>query len=163
MKPLFEIQAQYFHLANLLTENGGEITPEIETGLAIAESDLQVKASNYAAIISKLEAESTSIDERIKALQGWKKATDNAVERLKSAIKGAMEQFGIEEIKSDYFKINFRKSTSVEIVDESLIPAFYKEAKTTYTISKKELKEDLEHGNEIPGAVLHRNKNLQIK
>jgi len=161
---IYNIQKEYLEIAEILKDNGGEVTEELETALAINQTDLAVKAGQFAMIIKDTEHEVTALDGEIKRLTEMKKNRENSVERLKGVIKTAMVLYGIDEIKTDNIKINFRKSTSVEIEDETLIPAFLKEeVPATYKILKKDIGDVLKAGGEVAGASLSHNRNLQIK
>jgi len=58
MKSLFEIGNEYLEIYRFLEDNGGEITPEIETALAINKSNLQEKSQNYISLIKEIEGRS---------------------------------------------------------------------------------------------------------
>jgi hypothetical protein len=162
-KSLFQIQSEFQELANQLIESGGEITEEIGLALAINEADLQTKSTNYSFVIKQLDADCDTIDSEIKRLTALKKARTNSVDRLKGAIKQAMEFYQIEEIKTPLIKINFRKSKAVEIEDIEKLPAQYIKVTETESIDKAAIKAAIDAGEEVPGAILKENKNLQIK
>jgi hypothetical protein len=163
MSNIFKIQEEYLQLMEVLIENGGELTPEIETSLQITEKELQEKAIGYSYVIKQLDSDVDVIDSEIKRLTDLKKSRNNAKERLKDTLKNAMITCGIEEIKSATLKINFRKSESTEIENEALIPAFYWVTKEVRTIDKAAIKKDIKFGLNIPGAYISENKNIQIK
>ena len=160
---IYNIQREYQELAEIIIDNGGEVTEELETALAINQEELQLKAAQFGLIIKDTDLEISAIDTEIERLTAMKKSRSNMSTRLKETIKSAMEIYGIEEIKTETLKIGFRKSTSVEIEDESLIPDFYKEQVVTEKISKKEIGDTLKAGQAVPGAYLKQNKNIQIK
>lgn len=162
-KSLYHIATDYLQIADELIDNGGELTKEIETALVINKEELQVKAANYALIIKEIDGKADVIDNEIKRLTALKKSYSTASDRLKERIKAAMELYGIEKIESELIRLSFRESESVEIEDENLIPELYKETVETVKISKTDIKEVLKAGQEVPGACLKQNKNLQIK
>lgn len=160
---LYNIEQEYQELSSLLVDAGGELTPELEERLQINKDNLTVKAVNYGYVIKDLEAEVEAIDVEIKRLTALKKSRESAIGRLEIGIKGAMELYEIDEVKLGTIKINFRKSTAVEITDEALIPELFKEAvPATYKISKKDISDVLKAGETVPGARLVNNKNLKI-
>jgi hypothetical protein len=165
-KSLYQISSEYVELMDQIEAAEGELTPEMESALAISEQEISVKAINYAMVIKQKEAESNMIADEIKRLQSIKKSADSLSARLKANIEGAMKSFGIDEIKSDptnaqFIRLNFRKSTSVEITDEEKIPSEFKE--WTPKIDKAAIKKKLAAGEEVDGAELSENRNLQIK
>ena len=162
MKSLFEIGNEYLEIYRLLEDNGGEITPEIETALAINKSNLQEKSQNYISLIKEIEGRSRTVEIEIKRLQALKKRNDTFVLKLKENIANAMRMLEIDEIRTDLNKINFRKSKSVQIEDIEMLPndCVIIEKKP---ISKTELKKRIENGEVINGVSIIENLNLQIK
>lgn len=162
-KSIFQISTELQSVVNEIIEGGGEITPEIEQALAISEAELQTKAVKYGYAIKTLEYENKAIDEEVKRLQGLKKVRTSAIDRLKNVVSTTMQTFDIPEIDSPTMKINFRKSTSVEILDEEKIPAEFVTIKQTTTVRKVDIKKALKEGEKVAGAQLVENQNLQIK
>ena len=156
---LYNIKSEYLAIAQELTE--GELTPELEQALMITEANLQEKAINYGYVIKSFESEVDIIDEEIKRLNALKKARINAVDKLKNNISDAMQLFGILEVKAPTFKMNFRKSESVEIY-EGLDKEFILE-KVSYQPDKIAIKNAIKEGRTVNGASIVTNFNLQIK
>ena len=156
---LYNIKSEYLAIAQELAE--GELTPELEQALMITEANLQEKAINYGYVIKNFESEVDIIDEEIKRLNALKKARVNAVEKLKTNISDAMQLFGILEVKAPTFKMNFRKSESVEIY-EGLDKEFIVE-KVSYQPDKIAIKNAIKEGRTVNGASIVTNYNLQIK
>lgn len=161
MISIYKISNYFTQIMNEIESNGGEITPEIDAQLQIAEKDLVVKAENYINVIKTLDGQTDLIDTEIKRLQAMKKANNNLVDRLKSNIHYAMNTFEINELIAGLNKISFRKSEAVNILDENAIPPqFYVLEKK---IQKADIKKAIKEGSIIPGAELVQNKNIQIK
>jgi hypothetical protein len=156
---LYNIKSEYLNIAAQLTE--GELTPELEQALMITEANLQEKAINYGYVIKNFESEVDIIETEIKRLNELKKARINAVDKLKTNISDAMQLFGILEIKAPTFKMNFRKSESVEIY-EGLDKEFILE-KVSYQPDKIAIKNAIKEGRTVNGASIVTNFNLQIK
>ena len=163
-KSLYEIEKEFEDINERLAESEGVMTPELETALAIAQTDLQTKGVGYGLVILQNKADIAAIKAEIDRLQKKLKPLENANERLENAISDAMQHFGIEEIKTPVVKLNFRKSKSVEIVDASAIPqTLMVHVPETWRPDKAAIKSVLEDGGEVPCAYLSHNKNLQIK
>src|SRR5574343_1165800 len=160
---IFQITTEYKQLEAALIENEGLLTPELETALQINQEQLQAKGIQYGYVIKSIESECEIIDAEIKRLTQLKKVRENAVERLKMTLKGAMECFGVLELKTPTIKVNFRKSESVEITDFDALPKEYITVKTTEMPNKTEIKQAIKEGKVITGAELRINNNLQIK
>lgn len=162
-KSIFQISTELQTIVNQIIETGGEITPEIEQSLQISEAELETKSVKYGYAIKQMEFDNKAIDDEIKRLQAMKKTRTNAIDRLKNVLSTTMQSFDIPEIDTPTMKINFRKSTSVEIIDEEKIPAEFVTIKQTTTVRKVDIKKALKDGDKVAGAQLVENQNLQIK
>ena len=162
-KSLFNISTEMQMIINELMETGGELTPEIENALIITQDQLQSKSIGYAVVIRAMEYQNATIDAEIKRLQDHKRTRTNTVERLKNALSMAMQVCGMEVIEDATTKITFRKSQTLEIVDETKVPKKYKTQVVTTKIDKNAIKADMKNGDKIKGVELITNQNLQIK
>jgi hypothetical protein len=158
---LYQIEQEYINLAETLIENGGELTPELETQLTITKDQLQNKGVCYGMVIKDIEAENDVIDTEIKRLTELKKSRSKAIDRLKDNLSQAMQLFELEEIKTPLININFRSSQSVE-VDVNLDQKYVKTTVSTAP-DKVAIKEAIKSGVEVTGARLVTNQNIQIK
>lgn len=161
MITLYNISNNIRAILNAIAENDGEVTPELDSQLAISQADLQQKGINYALAIREMKAREEAIDTEIKRLQGLKKAAGALADNLKSRIQIAMTEFEVEKIESDLVKLSFRKSKETVIDDEDQLPAscFITERK----VVKAEVKRLIESGTPIAGARIVEKRNLQIK
>lgn len=160
---LYTIEQNYLTLVENLIDNGGELTPELETELAITKQDLQTKGVCYGFVVKQLESEVDVIDIEIKRLTALKKARNNSIDRLKNSLTQALNMFEIEELKTPLLKINFRKSESVEVTDINLLDADFVKTTITKAADKVAIKEAIKAEIPVRGAVLLTNYNLQIK
>lgn len=159
---LYNIEKEYLDLAEQIIENGGEVTPELETALAINKESLEIKAVKYGFVKKDLENDIESIDSEIQRLQALKSSRVNTIAKLEEAVKTAMKLYGMTEIKMQNLKIWFKPSEAVKIEDEKLIPAKYKVKKVEYTISKKAILADLKAEKKVKGASLDKRDNIQF-
>jgi hypothetical protein len=160
-KSLYNIEQEYLEIANQLED--GELSPELETALAINERELQGKAIAYAYVIKEAEDTVSIIDAEIKRLQGLKKTEQNKAQKLKDTIQNAMELYGITEIKTETLKLNFRRSEGVvgsnEWLTDDLVTIVPEQRKPNLVAIKAAIKE----GIEIEGFEIEERYNLQIK
>jgi hypothetical protein len=159
---LYQIEQEYMILADEIINNEGELTPELEDRLMINQDQLEAKGKGYGYIIKDIESEIDVIDVELKRLAALKKQRTNAVDKLKTSLSQAMQLFDISELKTPTLKINFRKSESVD-VDIPFLDKKYIKITTTETADKMAIKEALKRGEQITGAALKTNLNLQIK
>jgi len=161
-KSLFNIKEDAIRLYQQLEETGGELTPELETALAISKNELVDKSVSYVGLIKSIDGETEIVKNELKRIQAIIKRNDTIVSHLKDNLKNAMLAYDIDEIASPLIKINFRSSKSLEITDIEKLPynCIILEKKP---ISKTELKARIEEGEVIPGCRIVENLNLQIK
>ena len=163
---LYELTQNYRNLESLLDNLGEQegLTVEMIHGaLGQVEDDINTKIENTCKVIKEIEADSIGIDEEIKRLSALKKQKENAVKKLKEYVEFEMNGIGLNKVEGKLFKISFRISKVVKVLDETKIPKEFIKVKTTESISKTDLGKALKSGEVIEGAELVENKTLQIK
>jgi len=158
---LYEITQEAQYLAVLLETE--ELTAELEEALIINQDQLQAKAVNYAKVIANYQAESDAIDQEIKRLKAMKESRDKKVEWLKESVKKAMLVSGIEKVESPIFKLSVRRSEAVEVDVVEALPSAFQNVKNVVTADKVAIKEAIKRGENVIGARIIENFNLQIK
>jgi seryl-tRNA synthetase len=158
---LYEITREALELASLLETD--ELTPELEAALHINQFQLQEKAANYAKVITNIQSDSDAIDAEIKRLKAMKDAKDRAVNRLKEALREAMMVSGIDKIEAPLFKLSLRRSEAVEVDVVEALPNDFVTRKVVVTADKVSIKEAIKRGENVTGARIVENFNLQIK
>lgn len=126
--------------------------------LNVAEADktegvcLMVK--NKEALVNELKAEKKRITDRIGTLT-------NDIERTKEFI----DHFILKGQKFETARVRcqYRKTKSVEVADESMIPAEYMVEKVTVTPDKMAIKKALSEGEIVEGCNLIEGSSLSIK
>lgn len=161
MKSLFSINHDFLRLVDDIIENGGELTPELETRLAISKEELSLKSVNYFHVIKQIESEYDLLDNEIKRLQSLKKARKNSVDRLKENLINTMELHEINKLETETLKISIRTNKSIEVTDIEKLPFNCVEIEKNPL--KTEIKKLIEAGQEIKGAYQKENKSLDFK
>lgn len=163
-KSIYQIENEYRLLAENLIDNGGELTPEIETQLSITYEELQQKGVAYSFVIKDQIEIIKQIDEEIDRLEKRKKAKEKAVERLKETLCNAMEVFGVQKLESPIVTISLRPSESVEVLHLALLDEEYKKCSTpVWSADKVKIKQAFKDGKTIQGALLIKKQSIQIK
>ena len=161
MANLYEITREALELASLLETE--ELTPELEQMLVINQEKMEVKVNNYAKVIANIQSDSDAIDQEIKRLKEMKESKERAITRLKDAVREAMLVSAIDKIESPLFKLSLRRSESVEVDIVEALPSEFINIKNVVTADKVAIKEAIKRGENITGARLIENFNLQIK
>lgn len=162
---LYEINKHYEEVINngfSFDEETGEILFDAEN-LDALECAFDEKVDNIACYIKDLDALKSAIDAEAKVLAERKKTTQTKIDTLKQYITESMKLRDLTKLETARNKLSFRKSTSVNITDESKISTDYFVEKVERKLDKKTLLADLKKGAEIEGAELQEKKNLQIK
>ena len=136
---IWQIQQDLLDIFNELEENGGELTPELEDKLNITQSEFKNKIENYLYVIKKTESDINACDVEAKRLTALKKSKQNTVDRIKSVIAKAIEQFGDKNKNGNRFidlgtaKITVRTSNKVIVNDdfaENLVNSTFDEVRS---------------------------------
>lgn len=162
---LYQIAADFEAVLNgaiVFDEETGEVLLD-ETSLDELEMAFNGKLENCGLYIKNEDAEIVAIKNEIKALQSRCKAKEAKVLRLRQYVLDCMEKVGEKRLETARVALSQRKSSYVEILDESKIPEDYKEYIETCKVSKADLSKALKAGEKISGAELKERINLQIK
>ena len=124
---LYFIEQELLDIFDTLEENGGELTPELEERLSIAQEDFKDKIENYTHVISKYNADINFIKAEQKRLKELADAKAKVVERLSKIMIEAIDKFGDEKPKSKTKFVDFgtgvvsvRNSKAVQLNDDTL-------------------------------------------
>lgn len=156
---LFNIDEELYKIYNEIENNCGEMTPELEAALEITESERQTKGEGYVHVIKQLRSQSEMIKNEAKRLYDLAKKYENSAGVLSDKLLESVVVHG--QIKTAFVTISSRKSKSVTITDESLLGAEFMRIKTEP--NKTAIKEAIESGQEVQGALIVENYSLNIK
>lgn len=138
-------------------ETGEIIDIELLEQLQMARDE---KIENAAMLRKEYAALEEALGDEIERLRVRKEQALKNKERLETYITTALDGDKFESAKC---KITFRASESLVISESAEIPDEYIVIKETRSPDKKALKDALKHGTEIPGCVIERKLNPQIK
>lgn len=127
MANLYELSAGYASLIDAYdTAETDEERADILALLAEAEGDIQGKAENYAKLIRMKEEEAKAFKAEADRLTARKKAAENLVTRLKSALLDSMKLTGQTEIKTSIGKWRVQMNPlSCDVLDIDKVPMEY--------------------------------------
>ena len=162
MKNLYELTNDFIKLQQLI-EDGEFSLEDLADTMEMINEDIEQKAENYGLIMTNLQTMIDGIEKETQRLNDYKKSLTTGIEGLKTNLANSMLAINKTKFKTEHFQFSFRKSETVEILDQSLIPADYINVKTTETANKTEIKKALKNGCIIEGVILKENQNLQIK
>lgn len=159
MATLYELNDMYRNI-QFLIESGEYTEEELKFALDSVNGEISEKLEGYAMVVKNLESDIAGLKAEEKRLADRRKSLEEGVKCMKEAMQDTLLLTGEKRIKTQKFTISLRKSSSVEIENEDLIPEEF--VKITKTISKSELAKSLKE-TEIPGAKLVEKESLQIR
>lgn len=117
---LFNITKEFQALEELLHLDGGEITETHEELEKYVADLLITKCDGYVEFVHKLEAEIEMAADRLRKIQAFKKARENAIERLKNYAHNCLEAMGKQKVSGEMGSISIRKPTPVLLIEDEL-------------------------------------------
>ena len=160
---LFNITERYINILELC-ENP-EVTPEmLEEALKSMDGELNDKLENICAFIKSLDGDVAVIDNEIARLQARKKTINNKISSLKDYMENCLRMLELRKVKTSLNTISIQKNpSSIEILDETLIPEEFKSVETVTKIDKKALLKAVKETGEIAGVSLKTSEGLRIR
>lgn len=126
-------------------------------------SERDSKVEGIAVYIKELLAESEALKNEYKKLKYRSEIKAKKAERLKNFLSDYMINTKMPRFETDRVALSFRKSESVEVEDENLVPRKYFKKKIEYALDKIGIKTLLKSGKSVKGVQLIEKQNLQIK
>lgn len=129
--------------------------------------DFNEKLSNVCKYMRDCETNALKFKDESVRLAKLAQRESNMAERLKNYVSDILQAQSIDKLDLDLFKLSFRESASLEIIDESLVPAQFKEKIVTETIKidKNQIKAFMKTLPEttVSWVQLNVKQNLQIR
>ncbi len=145
----------------VIDEDTGEVGGfEAVDALDVAFED---KAEAYALAIKNLLAFAGEAKAEADNLKSRADAAKNRAEKLKQHLALSMNAVGKNKIETARAALNFRKSVSVKITDETTIQDDLWKVTMKREPDKIKIGKLLKSGNAVPGAELETKMNLQVK
>lgn len=165
---LYELTNDYFALMQAIDND--ELPEEaIADTLEAITASIEEKADSIACLMKNLDAECKAIKAEEERLAERRKAKEKSIERMKQYLSESLQSAGIDKVETARNRITFRKSESVEIINEDEFITWaqtYRDDLLTYSapkVNKTAIKKELKDGIEMVGAELRINQNIQIK
>ena len=92
-----------------------------------------------------------------------RKQTEKRIDYLKNVLTACLDAAGRDKVETTKVRVSFRKSVAVSIDDEKALPADFVVETVTTKPDKTAIKKAIQSGQEVSGASLVENRNLQIK
>jgi hypothetical protein len=158
---LYQITKDYLEIQQILETE--ELTPELEQALILSQKQLQTKGGGYAKIMANKQSNVDGATAEMKRIKAYIEQEQKQIDRLKNALLQSMVLTGTDKLECDFFRFSVRRSEAVEVDLLEALPANYVTEKTTKSADKVAIKEAIKRGENITGARIIENFNLQIK
>ena len=135
----------------------GEFNEAMFEGLRI-ERDRKIE--NIALWVIEDEAMAKSIKEQENKLKERREILEQRVEKRKEFLRYIAEG---KKLKTDRVTVSYRTFKAVKITNEEIIPMKYKTVKTAVSVSKDDIKKDLQAGKTVEGAELETRISTLVK
>lgn len=141
-----------------VTSGGIFIEPAFPKEEALS-SDADEVIEGAICIIQNLMNTISTIKKYESELQGQRNKCQAIVDQLSASIALTLDG---DDWKSGDHAVGYRSSEQLEVIDESLIPDEFMKIPAP-TPDKAAIKKAIKAGQEVPGAVIKKNKNIQLK
>lgn len=163
---LYELTSKRQELLDLIAAMDSEdleLSDAVGDTLEALDEAIQDKAEAVASFIFSLQADSAALKQEEQRLAERRRLNDAKVERMKTYLVDALDDAGVDKVKSSRFTIGFRKSQAVDVLDLDTLPESLKRTKTIVEADKTAIKQALKQGIDVPGALLIDKRNLSIR
>lgn len=155
MATIYEINQS---ILECLDADTGEIIDPERLDSLLMEKDQKIE--NVACWIKNLLSDADAIKAEKDALAEREAKCRKKAEDLKNWLATILEG---QKFNSPKCAISFRKSTKLQILDESIIPKKYMVKTVTTKPDAATIKDLIKKGQEVKGCTLVENQNIQIK
>ena len=163
MNSLYEISNDYLVALDNLEidmETGEILNYEAVDALS---GQFEEKAESVACYIKNLDAFAASLKSEETNLSERRKSAERKADNLKKYLTSCLDAVNRDKLETARAKVSFRKSIQVSIADEAVLPADFKVETVTVKPDKTAIKKAIQSGQEVNGASLVENRNIQIK
>ena len=124
---LYEMTEEWRRVYEMLTDPDVPEEAVFDT-IEMIESDMDVKAENYAKLIKELEGSATIIDEEIERLRSRRDRLENRAAVLKDNLENMMWSTGRTSFKTPLFSFSIQKNGGLPplVIKSELIPSEYR-------------------------------------
>jgi len=162
---LYALSEGLARINEVIIEAEGVVDEFLEAELDRMLPAIQDKAGSIGKWIRNITGSTLALEAEIDRLKHKKIMAENLSARLKTYLKESMERAGITKLDAGVVTLAIQKNPpSVDIPDESVVPAAYKDVvPEQYVISKRRILEALKEGKEVAGVTLKIGSHLRLR
>lgn len=161
MATLYEVEGLYQQIYNLFFEDESIDEEALKDTLESIKDDRDNVLSWLVKSLKNAQSDKEAYKAEKQFFDDKRKRAEKAEVWYKDKIKELLQLSGDTKADIGVFKISLRNTEAVEITDEAVIPDDFLKVKTEPM--KAEIKKAIKAGQEIPGATIVINQNVQVK
>lgn len=142
-------------------ENDGEISESLDNALQLVEMEKAEKIESGVGHIKNLLSLKGAIEHHAESLKKRAQSIQKEIEWFKNV--WLAEALGGQKWAGVVGQVAYRKSESVNVIDQSAVPEKYTIQKITTTVDKKKVKVAIKSGEHVDGIELLQKNNIIIK
>ena len=152
MASLYDLQME---ILECVDENGELLDIEKFEQLNMA---IEKKIEGLCLWVKNLDAEAAAINEEVKTLKDRQAKKQNKAASIRKYIQDFLKG---SKFETPRVAISYRKSESLKILDNAVIPMEYLKVKTE--VNRTDLKQAVKDGLKVEGVYLQENTNMSIR
>lgn len=161
---LYNLSNQYQLLLENIHDEFGVINESALQQIEQHNDLINNKCIAISSYIKNLIAEENAIKQAENEMYERRKITEKKILHLQEYLKSNMERCQINEIKCPQFIIKIKKNPlAVNVFSPEILPEKYYRLVTEKKIDKKLIKECIDNGEHVPGAMMQQNTRIEIK
>lgn len=141
-------------------EETGETPESIKERLDALQVEREAKLAAIVAVAKNLSAEAEACEAEARRLKDRARHNEKRIEGLKWYVSQVLQG---QKWGNGIHAISYRTSEAVEVLDEAAIPSLYMREKLSYEPDKKQIRDDLKSGANIPGVEIRSKISVQFK
>jgi hypothetical protein len=162
-KSLYDLLNEVNHIENLLTEvSDEEFTLLLQQMSSEVVEQARDKIDRYKFLIDALSSRAPFWEQRAKEAQRVQRSILSVCERIKGALKGAMQAHGLQQIAGQEYRAQLSNAKPALVIDESQLPDLWRMEVRTLVVDKEMIRAALDRGEVIPGARLELSYTLRF-
>ena len=159
-----------YTISEQLSDAIAEVRVDEETGELIGIEAVEAltcsahdKILNMGKYIQNQSILMAAMKEAKKNIEARIKSTETRIEGLKRLMGFSMQQLNARRIEEGDIAISLRKTSFVDVYDDSLLADEFFTVKTTKTVSKTAIQKAISAGTDVQGARIEEKYTVQIK
>lgn len=154
MNTLQTLTIQADRISQIILENGGELTPDLERELSAIETGVAQKIDSYDFVIDSLEKRAEFFKDQATRRLVVARGMEKAASYLKDNIKAHMIRLGTTDAVGEEVRFKLSQSKPKLVIDEIALPADFKMIVSELVPDKEKILATLGLGESVPGAQL---------